>query len=151
MLRRILQGAIIAVSAVGLIVMSSAARADAAPARTVITPVIWTVAYGPACGGNVSGLASTVPNRPGTLYLQATGRFLGISDDGGQCRFSVRIFWRKVNTAGVVRGEVRGMLIPSSITKIVGETVRTGPGRVEFWIVTDRPSTTVPRSVIDVA
>lgn len=63
----------------------------------------------------------------------------------------MRIFWRKVNTAGVVRGEVRGMLIPSSITKIVGETVRTGPGRVEFWIVTDRPSTTVPRSVIDVA
>ena len=43
------------------------------------------------------------------------------------------------------------MIIPSSITKIVGETVRTGPGRVEFWIVTDRPSTTVPRSVIDVA
>ncbi|WP_276614608.1 hypothetical protein [Gordonia sp. ABSL49_1] len=130
-------GIITATTGMGL----AATTANAEPQnRTASSAPLYTLADG-VCAGTVRMLAAPGPYRPGQVYVQVTGGFLGISGTSAPCRVDVRVDWRNLTrgTRGTLRGWVAGTGIPSVTTHGIGTTVTTGSGRVELRLQPDLP------------
>ncbi|MFT3714463.1 MAG: hypothetical protein QM774_00540 [Gordonia sp. (in: high G+C Gram-positive bacteria)] len=117
-------------------------------ARTAQVP---TVAYGPACAGEVTGFGVAGKANPGTVDLGVTGGFAGISGDGRPCVVKATVHWTNLNTGkrGAVSGFARGNL-PGLGENQSGfsKRVTTGKGTVRFSVTTDRPYLAQPAVTI---
>ncbi|MBA5848463.1 hypothetical protein [Gordonia amicalis] len=143
-------GAVTLAAAAATSVQAGVANADG-PRRAELRTA--TVAYGPACVGQVfAQMVSTRVSYPGpglpaqdnrgVVYISAGGGFVGVSDHPGRpCRVTTTVRWRNLWTgaSGVVAGLTSGNLVPPAPQEMVSRVVRTGSGPVEFTLTTDRP------------
>ncbi|MCF8570470.1 hypothetical protein L5G32_09345 [Gordonia sp. HY002] len=140
--------------------LAAPAHADAPRYAELRSP---TVAYGPACAGQVFAQFTSArvlypgPNLPpknnrGIVRVSVGGNFFGISDRAGMpCRVHTIVRWRNLRSgsSGVVAGRVSGTLIPPVAQDLVSASPRTGSGPVEFTLTTARPHL-VERTVLNV-
>ncbi|MBM7365362.1 hypothetical protein [Gordonia hydrophobica] len=110
-----------------------------------------SIAYGPACAGQVVAFAHAPAERPGVVRFGPTGQFFGISGTGRPCAVTVTIHWRNLATGrhGAVSGPASGNL-PGLGENQSGfsREVRTGSGVVRFTVTTDRPHLRQPATTI---
>ena len=116
----------------GLSLAATAANAEPQN-RTASSAPLYTLADG-ICAGTVRMLAAPGPYRPGQVYVQVTGGFLGISGTAAPCRVDVTVYWRNLTRGnrGTLHGWVAGTSIPSVTTHGIATTVTTGSGIVEL-------------------
>ncbi|MFT4125800.1 MAG: hypothetical protein QM662_06165 [Gordonia sp. (in: high G+C Gram-positive bacteria)] len=141
-----------ALAAAGFALAAGTGTAAAAPqshyARTAGVP---TVAYGPACAGQVFGHATAKRATPGMVTFHTIAMFAGISGTPRMCEVTATFHWR--NTATGARGSVGGITGGVWLTdaqNILVREVRTGSGPVTFTLTTDRPYLAQPPATIDV-
>ncbi|MEZ5209960.1 hypothetical protein [Gordonia sp. (in: high G+C Gram-positive bacteria)] len=149
------RAAVAAALGTALILAPATATAGAAPfvpggrdAHTAQTP---TIAYGPACAGEVTGFARAASEAPGTVDFGVSGGFFGISGDGKPCAVRATVHWTNLTTGrhGAVSGLARGNL-PGLGENQSGfsKHVTTGRGTVRFSVTTDRPHLAQPAVTI---
>ncbi|MFT4201052.1 hypothetical protein [Gordonia sp. (in: high G+C Gram-positive bacteria)] len=135
---------VVAASA-ALLLALGAAPAGAVPylphGRDARTAQVTTLADA-ACFGEVTGFGHAGEQYPGTVDFGVTGGFVGISGYNGPCTVRATVQWVNLTTGrrGAVSGIARGNL-PGLGENQSGfsKRVRTGTGRIQFSVTTDRP------------
>ncbi|MFT3900672.1 MAG: hypothetical protein QM728_10590 [Gordonia sp. (in: high G+C Gram-positive bacteria)] len=149
------RGLAVAATAGAAFVLTSVAAAGAVPyvprGRNARTGQVATLAYGPACLGEVTGFAFVRKADPGAVDFGVSGGFVGISGNGGPCVVRATIHWANVTTgkraavSGFARGNLPGL---GENQSGFSKRVNTGRGTVRFSVTTDRPYLAQPSVTI---
>lgn len=139
-------------AATGLAGVGGAAASPFVPGgRDARTAPLPSIAYGPACAGQVLAFAHAPAERPGFVQFGPTGQFFGVSGTGRPCSVTATIHWRNLDTGrhGAVSGFASGDLpgLGENQDGFVRE-VHTGSGPVRFTVTTDRPHLPQPAATI---